>query len=157
MSVFTQIYNNQKENIIFENDLFFSILDQAPVNPGHALIIPKREIVGILELYDEEWSNLYPTLKKVFKQIQKLALVNIYNSYLNNPISEKAKRFILQSLKILEENNEIKDFNFGVNNGELAGRTVDHLHFHVIPRFQGDVENPLGGVRYVVPIRANYK
>ncbi|MEZ5560630.1 MAG: DUF3427 domain-containing protein [Pseudomonadales bacterium] len=47
-------------------------------------------------------------------------------------------------------------FNIGVNIGAAAGQTIDHLHVHVIPRRAGDVEDPRGGVRYVIPERANY-
>ena len=47
-------------------------------------------------------------------------------------------------------------FNIGVNVGEAAGQTVGHLHLHVIPRREGDVADPRGGVRHVIPGRANY-
>jgi superfamily II DNA or RNA helicase/diadenosine tetraphosphate (Ap4A) HIT family hydrolase/HKD family nuclease len=47
-------------------------------------------------------------------------------------------------------------FNIGANVGEAAGQTVFHLHVHVIPRYLGDVPDPRGGVRYVVPAKANY-
>jgi diadenosine tetraphosphate (Ap4A) HIT family hydrolase len=47
-------------------------------------------------------------------------------------------------------------YNVGFNAGEAAGQTVMHLHVHVIPRFRGDVADPRGGVRYVIPARANY-
>ena len=45
-------------------------------------------------------------------------------------------------------------FNIGVNVGPAAGQTVDHAHIHVIPRYIGDVDDPRGGVRWVVPGRA---
>lgn len=47
-------------------------------------------------------------------------------------------------------------FNIGINVGEAAGQTVPHLHLHIIPRYQGDVPDPRGGVRYVIPQKANY-
>ena len=47
-------------------------------------------------------------------------------------------------------------YNVGINVGVPAGQTVMHLHVHLIPRFQGDVDDPTGGVRFVVPARANY-
>lgn len=46
--------------------------------------------------------------------------------------------------------------NIGVNSGPAAGQTVGHLHVHVIPRFDGDTADPRGGVRWVIPERANY-
>lgn len=47
-------------------------------------------------------------------------------------------------------------FNIGVNVGEVAGQTVPHLHVHVIPRYEGDVSDPRGGVRHVIPGFGNY-
>jgi diadenosine tetraphosphate (Ap4A) HIT family hydrolase len=47
-------------------------------------------------------------------------------------------------------------YNVGVNVGVAAGQTVGHVHVHVIPRYAGDVEDPRGGVRWVVPARAAY-
>ncbi len=48
-------------------------------------------------------------------------------------------------------------YNVGINVGEAAGQTVMHLHVHLIPRFDGDVDDPRGGVRFVVPERGNYR
>ena len=47
-------------------------------------------------------------------------------------------------------------YNVGFNAGLAAGQTVMHLHVHVIPRYAGDVPDPRGGVRYVIPAKANY-
>jgi superfamily II DNA or RNA helicase/diadenosine tetraphosphate (Ap4A) HIT family hydrolase len=47
-------------------------------------------------------------------------------------------------------------YNVGFNSGEAAGQTVMHVHVHVIPRFRGDVEEPGGGIRHVLPDKANY-
>jgi len=40
-------------------------------------------------------------------------------------------------------------YNFGVNDGEVAGQTIFHVHFHIIPRYQDDDENPRGGIRKI--------
>jgi len=47
-------------------------------------------------------------------------------------------------------------YNIGINVGEAAGQSIHHLHIHVIPRYKGDVENPKGGVRGVIPAQKLY-
>jgi ATP adenylyltransferase len=50
----------------------------------------------------------------------------------------------------------VSGFNIGMNNGETAGQTIDHAHVHLIPRRKGDVQEPRGGVRAVIPGKAAY-
>jgi diadenosine tetraphosphate (Ap4A) HIT family hydrolase len=57
--------------------------------------------------------------------------------------------------KILERHAP-DGFNVGVNVGEAAGQTVFHVHIHVIPRYAGDVPDPRGGVRHIIPGKARY-
>ena len=47
-------------------------------------------------------------------------------------------------------------YNLGVNDGAAAGQTVPHMHIHLIPRFTGDVPDPRGGVRWILPLKADY-
>jgi diadenosine tetraphosphate (Ap4A) HIT family hydrolase len=66
---------------------------------------------------------------------------------------------LLQKTKdtIKEEDNTVVGFNVGVNVGEAAGQTIFHCHIHLIPRRKGDVENPCGGVRHVMPGKGYYR
>jgi diadenosine tetraphosphate (Ap4A) HIT family hydrolase len=50
----------------------------------------------------------------------------------------------------------VDGFNLGINDGTAAGQTIDHAHLHVIPRVHGDVEDPRGGIRWVMPEKAKY-
>ncbi len=52
---------------------------------------------------------------------------------------------------------EIGGFNIGANCGEIAGQSVWHCHLHLIPRREGDVERPRGGVRHVIPNKGDYE
>ncbi|NOD78915.1 HIT domain-containing protein [Ruegeria sp. HKCCD4332] len=69
-----------------------------------------------------------------------------------------AIRRMLEELRseIQSEDQSVSGFNVGVNAGEAAGQTVFHCHVHLIPRRRGDVANPRGGVRGVVPERQSY-
>ena len=55
------------------------------------------------------------------------------------------------------KDNSVKGFNIGTNAGKVSGQTILHCHIHLIPRREGDVENPQGGVRSVIPLRQHYK
>ncbi|MEI8054127.1 MAG: HIT family protein [Bacteroidota bacterium] len=57
---------------------------------------------------------------------------------------------------IVQEKYNPAGFNVGININEAAGQTVPHVHIHLIPRYEGDVEEPRGGVRGVVPGRRHY-
>lgn len=58
--------------------------------------------------------------------------------------------------KIMSEDKSVKGFNIGVNSGKVAGQSIMHCHIHLIPRRVGDVENPQGGVRGVIPSKQHY-
>jgi len=68
---------------------------------------------------------------------------------LNNIIKSQKK-------SLMDEDNSITGFNIGINQGESAGQTVIHLHIHLIPRRNGDVTDPRGGVRGVIPSKQKY-
>lgn len=56
----------------------------------------------------------------------------------------------------LQASHAPQGYNIGVNDGPAAGQTVPHLHMHLIPRYAGDRADPRGGVRWVLPDRAQY-
>jgi diadenosine tetraphosphate (Ap4A) HIT family hydrolase len=69
----------------------------------------------------------------------------------------------LDLLALLDEAKAVIDgeyqpasYNIGINDGAAAGQTVPHLHIHLIPRYTDDVEDPRGGVRWVVAEKARY-
>ena len=59
--------------------------------------------------------------------------------------------------KILKQDTSVKGFNIGTNAGKVAGQSIMHCHIHLIPRREGDVERPQGGVRSVIPKKQHYK
>lgn len=58
--------------------------------------------------------------------------------------------------QIIKEKHNPDATNVGINNGPEAGQTIPHLHWHIIPRYEGDMENPAGGVRGVIPEEQKY-
>jgi diadenosine tetraphosphate (Ap4A) HIT family hydrolase len=74
----------------------------------------------------------------------------------NTEIDAFNKLLLSQKKSLLEQDKNISGFNVGFNSGEDAGQTVMHCHIHLIPRRHGDMENPRGGVRGVIPERRDY-
>ena len=65
--------------------------------------------------------------------------------------------FLLNKVKeIVSDKFSPDGFNIGINVGEKAGQTVHHVHIHLIPRYNGDMDNPRGGVRGVLPGKMDY-
>lgn len=65
-------------------------------------------------------------------------------------------KLIDEAKKIVDEKYHPDAYNIGMNLGEKAGQSIMHLHVHLIPRYDGDVQNPRGGVRGVIPEKQNY-
>jgi len=120
--------------IVLEKKFAFAVFDQFPVSEGHCLILPKRHVSEIV------------SLKPFVRGITSLNEFEYQDCF--NLIREMIKR--------LEGSGTIAGFNIGANLGHAAGQTIDHLHFHVIPRTLGDVEDPAGGIRAVIPEKKTY-
>jgi diadenosine tetraphosphate (Ap4A) HIT family hydrolase len=111
-------------SILAETRLSFASLDNFPVSKGHSLVIPKRHVATIWELWDDEYVDVFGMIKQVKDLIQS--------------------KFNPQGM------------NVGVNCGEVAGQTIFHAHVHIIPRYTGDVPNPRGGIRNIIPGKGDY-
>ena len=122
--LFCDIQKINDDKIIIQNEDFFSIYDDFPVNPGHCIIISKKHIVSFFDLTSKQLQNFF--------------------------------KLISQTKKIIENKFHPDGYNIGINEGEAAGRTYHHLHIHLMPRYVGDVKNPRGGVRNVIPEKADY-
>ncbi len=73
---------------------------------------------------------------------------------------EEVRLDMMRALHLLKDRLDAQcnpqGYNIGANCGEVAGQTVMHLHFHLIPRYLGDMEDPKGGVRGVIPSKQKY-
>ena len=82
----------------------------------------------------------------------------VYSDYFESTNEEVIglQKLVLETKKLLDEKFHPDGFNVGINSGETGGQTVPHVHIHLIPRYKGDMENPRGGVRGVIPSKQKY-
>ena len=83
--------------------------------------------------------------------------VETYFELTNEEIHACNELILKTKEKILKQDSSVKGFNIGTNAGKTAGQSIMHCHIHLIPRRQGDVENPQGGVRSVIPKKQHYE
>lgn len=114
------------DQFIAYDELFAVLRDKYPVSPGHCLIVARRPAPRFKDLTSEEKNRLIFWIDWTQKNLTETL----------RPIPDA--------------------FNLGLNDGQAAGQTIQQFHFHVIPRFFGDVADPRGGVRYVIPEKARY-
>jgi diadenosine tetraphosphate (Ap4A) HIT family hydrolase len=76
---------------------------------------------------------------------------------LNESERNELTELIHQVRKLIEQEHSPDGYNIGMNCGRIAGQTVMHFHCHVIPRYAGDMENPLGGIRHCVAGKGYYE
>ena len=96
----------------------------------------------------------FPVSKGHVLVIPKRVVAEIFD--LNDKEYSSCFNLVKDVKKILEEEFKPDGFNIGINNGEKAGQTIFHAHIHVIPRYSGDVDNPRGGIRHVIPGKGDY-
>lgn len=128
-------------------------LDPNPVSFGHILVIPNRHVEKFDDLDEDELSNFGEAVTKSKKLAEEKERIKEKYSEISEVKDQNSNRMIDS---IMGEKKDPEGFNIGINEGEVAGQTIDHLHIHVIPRYEGDVENPEGGVRNVIPDKADY-
>ena len=75
---------------------------------------------------------------------------------LSNEEKQSLLEMIEKAKEIIEGKYKPDGYNIGMNSGKVAGQTVMHFHCHVIPRYKGDMEDPKGGVRGVIPDKQKY-
>lgn len=148
---------NQANKKLWDGKYLYSIFDINPVSPGHSLIIPKRHVVDLADLNADEWNELQFAISATIAIIEKTDLRLIYSNILIATSSETTKWFVNKALSSQFLNQKPDGYNHGINDGRMAGRTIDHLHWQIIPRYKGDIADPSGGVRSVIPEMQNYQ
>lgn len=79
-------------------------------------------------------------------------------SFFDIDTAERDALFALleEAKRRLDKEFEPDGYNIGINDGRAAGQTIPHLHIHLIPRYEGDRTDPRGGVRWIIPEKADY-
>lgn len=143
--------------IIYNNGIFAAQFDRFPVVPGHSELFPLEHKVSIEDINLLEASAVFSSLEDLKKLVNNTDLEKVYRGMIANPLNDISKEMCEHMLTKPYLKEHVVDYNFGCNNGRLSGRTVDHLHFHFIPRHKGDVLDPVGGCRNIIPGMGNYR
>ena len=151
------LFCNLKNNWIFENEYYYAIFDVHPVSPGHALVIPKTHTISLFDLNSDQWNSLKDAIEETVKIIEKTNFQELYQKIIIEKPTKKSPFFCKKMLSHLGINKKPEGYNIGNNEGEVAGRTIHHLHIQIIPRYKGDVKNPIGGIRTIIPVLGDYK
>lgn len=141
--IFCKYSNEKNDRVLFDSQLFFCLLDIKPVSFGHSLVIPKRHVVNFLDLTAEESKELLLVSQKLIEYIKKNKDL-IYKISMETAYSSSIQLIKDQYIQIAT------GFNIGINDGVSAGRTVHHLHCHIIPRYDNDIEDPSEGIRNIL-------
>jgi diadenosine tetraphosphate (Ap4A) HIT family hydrolase len=112
---------------VVERELVVGFFDRYPASPGHLLLVPRRHV--------DTWFDATPDERRALLEALDDALAAVEARLGRRP----------------------DGYNVGFNAGTAAGQTVMHLHLHVIPRFDGDVDDPRGGIRGAIPHRRVYE
>jgi diadenosine tetraphosphate (Ap4A) HIT family hydrolase len=125
-----------------------------PNNPCLFCVINKKEIVDENELAYASFDS-YPVSKQHCLIVPKRHIKDYFKLTEDEII---ACNKLIKNIKNKIENNDksVKGFNIGINSGKVAGQSIMHCHIHLIPRREGDVENPQGGIRGVIPSKQHY-
>jgi diadenosine tetraphosphate (Ap4A) HIT family hydrolase len=115
--------------------------------------VAKHTVIAENDLAYARWDN-YPVSNGHAEVIPKRHVESFFE------LTHDELLAVYELMKMVKQEITVKyhpdAFNIGVNDGAAAGRTIHHVHVHLIPRYTGDVENPRGGVRHIIPGKGNY-
>jgi len=110
-------------------------------------IIYEDELV--FAMYDK-----YPVSKGHILIIPKVHVSTYFDASIK--IRKSIDKALFELKDLLDKEYSPDGYNIGINNGYVSGQTIFHLHVHLIPRYNGDVKDPTGGVRGVIPSKQKY-
>ncbi len=123
-------------------DCLFCKIEKSKIVSENDFFIVVRDNYPVTELHTLIISKRHTASYFELEDSEKISLIKTL---------DKQKNLLLQN------DSTIKGFNIGINDGVEAGQTIMHFHAHLIPRRTGDVQNPRGGIRGVIPEKQNYE
>ena len=130
--LFCSIIKKEKPSYtIYEDDSVVAFLDIFPHAPAHTVVVPRRHMPTILDMQESELQPFWSGVERVLHLLKKY--IESDNATLRTP-----------------EGSSV-GFTIGINHGKVSGQEIEHLHIHLMPRFEGDkggsiqsiVDNPL--------------
>jgi len=116
-----------------------------PLDPAR-VILETRDAIAFFDKY--------PISEGHTLVVPKLVVIRI------SALPPEVEAGIWETVRQVREHLEVlyhpEGFNIGVNDGRAAGQTIPHAHVHVIPRYEGDVVDARGGIRWIIPQKAKY-
>lgn len=140
MTVTTINYNTYKINLVMNDCPFCNIKDNVNV------IYQDSSWIAVYDNYPVSKGHVLLIPKRHVKTYFELNYVELASVGVNIGIIKR----------LLDKKFKPTGYNIGINCGESAGQTIPHCHIHIIPRYDGDVEDPRGGVRGCIPEKMKY-
>lgn len=123
-------------------DCLFCNIEKSKIVSENDFFIVVRDNYPVTELHTLIILKRHTASYFELDDSEKTSLINILDKQKNS---------------LLQNDSTITGFNIGINDGVDAGQTIMHFHAHLIPRRTGDVQNPRGGVRGIIPEKQNYE
>ncbi len=110
------------------------------------IVTESDAVVAIYDIFPVSEGHMLIIPKKHFKDYFEV----------DQQTRDELWKLVDECKRIVDKKFKPDGYNIGINCGEAAGQTVMHLHIHLIPRYKGDIKNPRGGVRGVIPEKRIY-
>jgi diadenosine tetraphosphate (Ap4A) HIT family hydrolase len=149
---FKTVFKNENVEIYEYQHYCFLNQNKSDISPFFEKLEPKEQVGEMASCF--AFRDKYPVSLGHTLVIPKRKV----SDYFELTFKEQSACWFLVNLvkEDLQKTYTPDGFNIGINSGTSAGQTIPHAHIHIIPRYKGDMENPRGGVRGVIPNKMNY-
>lgn len=141
MDIFCNLYPAWRDAgaIVYENNAGYSIISPTPAVPRHLIVAPRRHVEKLSELKPNEAAGLLAAQQNAFNVLVEhyspARMRDVYERLLENPPVPSARADLEGMLAHPDLEQIPTGFNSGMNVGKSAGQTIEHLHWHLFPRY----------------------